>query len=229
MNKLNGFVKLIIGKNKEISEDMTIGYLFFRGVPFAIGLCRGVLRSIGLKKHGKKLFIGNHVKLLSKQKMFFGSNVRIGNFVEIDALSQNGVVLEDNVKLGDYSKIIGSGSISHVGKGIRIGSNTSFSEYTFFGAAGGIDIGSNIISGQNVRFHAENHNYSDTSIPIREQGVTHEGIKIGNDCWIGAGATFLDGAEIGNGCVVAANSLVNKKFPDNVVIGGVPARILKIR
>lgn len=229
MKKLNTLIKFFVGGDKEISDEVTISYLFHRGLPFIIGICRGKIRSIGIKKSGKKLFVGSRVKLLCKQKMFFGDNVRLGNFVEIDALSQNGIFLDDSVKLGDFSKIIGSGSISHVGKGIHIGSNTSFSEYTFFGAAGGIEIGSNVISGQNVRFHAENHNYSDTSILIREQGVTHEGITIGNDCWIGAGATFLDGSEIGNGCVVAANALVNKKFPDNVIIGGVPAKILKNR
>ena len=43
------------------------------------------------------------------------------------------------------------------------------------------------------------------------------------------GAVFLDGAELGDGCVVAANAVVTKKFPANAVIGGVPARILKMR
>lgn len=64
---------------------------------------------------------------------------------------------------------------------------------------------------------------------IREQGVSHKGIKIGNNCWIGAGVVFLDGAELGDGCVVGANAVVTKKFPDNVVIAGIPARILTYR
>ena len=62
---------------------------------------------------------------------------------------------------------------------------------------------------------------------IREQGVTSKGIKIGNNVWIGAKATFLDGAIIGNNCVVAAGAVVNGIFPNNVIIGGVPAKILK--
>ena len=62
---------------------------------------------------------------------------------------------------------------------------------------------------------------------IREQGVTHKGIKIGNNCWIGAGAVFLDGAEIGDGCVVAANAVVTKKFLSNVVLAGMPAQVVK--
>ncbi|GAA6029106.1 hypothetical protein JCM8097_001600 [Rhodosporidiobolus ruineniae] len=50
---------------------------------------------------------------------------------------------------------------------------------------------------------------------------------IGDDVWIGGGVQILPGAVIGNGCTVAAGSVVRGSFPDNVVIGGVPARILK--
>ncbi|WGX75703.1 acyltransferase [Paraclostridium bifermentans] len=81
--------------------------------------------------------------------------------------------------------------------------------------------------GQNIRFHSENHNYSDINMPIRAQGVTNKGIKIGNDCWIGAGAVFLDGAELGDGCVVASNSVVNKRIDNNSIIAGMPAKIIK--
>jgi acetyltransferase-like isoleucine patch superfamily enzyme len=62
---------------------------------------------------------------------------------------------------------------------------------------------------------------------IREQGVTNKGIVIGNNVWIGAKVTFLDGCKIGNNSVVAAGAVVSGVFPDNVVIGGVPAKILK--
>ena len=116
--------------------------------------------------------------------MFLGENVRIGKNTVINAISYDGVTLADNVKIGENNHILVTGSLQEIGKGIRIGKNTSFSENTFFGAAGGIEIGSNVISGQNVRFHAENHIFSDTSELIRKQGVTHNGIKIGNNCWV---------------------------------------------
>ena len=54
-------------------------------------------------------------------------------------------------------------------------------------------------------------------------------ITIGNNCWIGAKVTILDGTKIGNGCIVAAGAVVKGIFPDNVIIGGVPAKILKYR
>ena len=77
--------------------------------------------------------------------------------------------------------------------------------------------------------HSENHNYSQNSLPIRLQGVNRKGIKIGNDCWIGAKVTILDGAEIGNGCIIAAGAIVKGKFPPESIIGGIPARVIRSR
>lgn len=52
-------------------------------------------------------------------------------------------------------------------------------------------------------------------------------ITIGDNVWIGANATICPGVTIGNGVVVGAGAVVTKSFPDDVVVGGVPARILK--
>lgn len=52
-------------------------------------------------------------------------------------------------------------------------------------------------------------------------------VTVGDNCWIGADATIVGGSELGNNVVVAAGAVVNGIFPDNVVIGGVPARIIK--
>jgi acetyltransferase-like isoleucine patch superfamily enzyme len=108
-----------------------------------------------------------------------------------------------------------------------MGDHTAIGDFAHFGASGGIEIGSNVIMGSYVSFHSENHVFSDNTILIREQGVTSKGIKLGNNIWVGAKATFLDGTVVGNNCVVAAGAVVNGIFPDNVVIGGVPAKILK--
>ena len=54
-------------------------------------------------------------------------------------------------------------------------------------------------------------------------------LKVGCNCWIGAKVTILDGARVGNGCIIAAGAVVRGEFPDNVIIGGVPAKIIKVR
>lgn len=131
--------------------------------------------------------------------------------------------------VGRNTRIECTGGLQSVGKGVKIGNRSTFGSDCYFGAAGGIEIGDDVMAGQCIRFHSENHNFNDMTKLIREQGVTHKGIKIGNDCWIGAGAVFLDGSELGDGCVVAANAVVTRRFPENSVIGGVPAKVLYVR
>lgn len=90
------------------------------------------------------------------------------------------------------------------------------------------EIGDDTIFGNYVSIYPENHNYKDKNIPIRLQGVNSRGVvRIGNNCWIGAKVTILDGTVIGDNCIVAAGAVVNGKFPDNVMIGGILAKIIK--
>lgn len=59
--------------------------------------------------------------------------------------------------------------------------------------------------------------------------VEYSPIRIGNDVWIGARVTILDGVNIGNGAVVAAGAVVTKDVPPYAIVGGVPAKIIKYR
>lgn len=100
----------------------------------------------------------------------------------------------------------------------------------FLAQRGGIEIGTDVVTGQLIRFHSENHVFSDTKTLIREQGVTHQGIKLGDNVWIGAGATFLDRAHVGPGCDIAANAAVTSgDYPSNSVMTGVPSRVINKR
>ena len=95
---------------------------------------------------------------------------------------------------------------------------------------GGVKIGENVLIGNYVSMHSENHIFADTSIIINKQGVTHKGIIIGNDCWIGAKVTILDGARIGDGCVIAAGAVVTAgAIPAYSIVAGVPAKVIKSR
>jgi len=220
----------IAGKdNLEIDKQITISYLLRMCWKYGWMMLRGRWISLFYKNMSNKIFIGRKVSLIMKNKMFLGKGVKIHDFTKIDALSRDGVRFGDGVIIGRNTTIECTGSIEYLGKGLTIGNQSTFNNDCFFGAAGGIEIGENVVAGQFIRFHSENHNYDRTDMLIKEQGTTHKGIKLGNNCWIGSGVVFLDGAEIGDGCVVAANTVVTKKFGDNCVLAGIPAKVVKMR
>ena len=175
----------------------------------------------------KKVFLGKKCQITNKRNICFGNNITIENYVCIDGYAKKQLIFGNNVKIGSYSWISCTSHMSKYGEGISIGNNSAFGRFTEFGAAGGIEIGNDVIAGSYISFHSENHNFNDTSKLIREQGVTSKGIKIGNNVWIGAKVTFLDGSVIGDNCVVAAGAVVSGVFPNNTIIGGVPAKIIK--
>jgi len=70
---------------------------------------------------------------------------------------------------------------------------------------------------------------TEVGMPMTQQPCFSKGVDIGDDCWIGANATIVDGVSVGSHSIVAAGAVVTRSFPERSVIGGVPARLLKIR
>lgn len=108
---------------------------------------------------------------------------------------------------------------------VLIGDNTRIGLHTT--VIGPVEIGSNVNLAQGIVVTALNHNFTDCTKRIDEQGVSTAKVTIGNDVWIGANATILPGVTIGNHCVVAAGAVVTKDVPPYSLVGGVPAKILK--
>ena len=190
---------------------------------------RGWLRKPFLGACQGTLFVGRRVQMLHTHLIYLGRSVTLEDDVKIDALSRHGVHMGDNVSIGRFSVIECTGVITHLGEGFWIGDNSNLGDYNFVGAAGGVRIGSHVLIGQGVRFHSENHRFDRTDIPIKAQGVTHQGIVVEDDVWLGSGVIVLDGVTIGRGAVVAAGSVVTKDVPPFAVVGGVPARVIKFR
>ncbi len=225
---INSITNKLLHRNLTFSEDIPIGYLLKICIQRAFMLLRGSV-CLGLKQKKGKLFIGRRVELQCKSKLSIGYCVSLQDEVVINALSKEGIILGDNVSIGKRSMIKTSGSLTAVGKGFYMGHDSAMGNDCFIGAAGGVIIGSYVAIGQNVRFHSENHEFRDPDKMICEQGVSNQGIKVGDDCWIGAGAVILDGVNIGSGCVIGANTLVNKNIPDYAIAVGNPVRIVGYR
>lgn len=223
-------VSRLKGSPYELPADVPLsviaGLIVARGVAALRGLW--VLRRLprGL---GSLVFVEPGVILRRRRQLHLGRGITLGRGVFIDAYSRDGVAIGSNVNIGAYTIIRASGVITAPGVGLTIGDNSGIGEFSFIGAAGGVRIGSDVIMGQRVGFHAENHVADAIDRPIRLQGVTHQGIVIEDDVWVGAGAIFLDGAHVGRGSIVAAGAVVRGRFAPYAVLAGVPARVVRMR
>lgn len=191
-----------------------------------ISLLRG-LRVSFLIGSFRKVYLGKSVRIQHSKNIFIGDNVVIGDYASLSALGTEGLHIGNNVNIGAFSRVIISSSYNQIGEFIKIGENVGFGEFAYLGGGGGLSIGKNTIIGQYFSAHPENHIFTDSKLLIRNQGVTRAGIKIGENCWIGSKVTILDGVTIGDNCIIAAGAVVNSSFPNGVMIGGVPATILK--
>jgi maltose O-acetyltransferase len=129
----------------------------------------------------------------------------------------------DGLKIFEGVRFRGAHNLS-VGNRVHIGT------CCFINAEGGVDIGNNVMLGPGSKIWSINHSCDDTEIPMIEQGYVHKKVTIGNDVWIGANAIVLPGTEIGDGCVIAAGSVVTgKTVPPYSVMAGNPAREISVR
>ena len=105
-----------------------------------------------------------------------------------------------------------------VGKGGFINSGCTFQDQ------GGISIGEGSLIGHQVSIATINHDMH----PAKRASMSFRPVTIGKDVWIGDHASILPGVTIGDGAVIAAGAVVTKDVPPRTVVGGVPARVIKM-
>ena len=109
------------------------------------------------------------------------------------------------------------------GKNIHIGKNVFINMGCKFQDQGGIYIGDGALIGHNVVLATLNHAAS----PKDRGSMSPAPIRIGKNVWVGANAVILPGVTIGDGAIVAAGAVVNRDVPENTVVGGVPAKVIR--
>jgi len=111
--------------------------------------------------------------------------------------------------------------------GISIGRDSLIGEMSVIRGQGGVTIGNRVYLSPLVQILAVNHVFSDTERPFVEQGITAEGIVVGDDVWIGGGAILTDGVHVGRGAVIAGGAVVTQDVQPHTVAAGVPARLVR--
>ena len=110
------------------------------------------------------------------------------------------------------------------GKNLRLGKRVFFNSGCKFQDQGGITIGDDVLVGHNVTIATLNHSMD----PDRRGDMEPRPVRIGNKVWIGSNATILPGVSVGEGAIIAAGAVVTKDVAPRSVVGGVPARLIKM-
>ena len=140
------------------------------------------------------------------------------------------VELSANLRLGRGTTISSFCKVKTTDGVLQTGVDCGFGTGCFVAAGpGGIYMGDHVICGPNVSIIATNYRYSQLDVPLEQQGHTSQGIRIGRNVWIGANTVVLDGTVLGDNTIIVANSLVNRRFPPNVIIQGNPAKVILVR
>ena len=161
----------------------------------------------------RRLYFAFGIKLKSSVHSRSAQNIRYwlgSRFVEKCGKHVNfehGAKFNPELTIGDYS---------------GIGVNCLVSGRTYIGA--------HVMMGPDCIMYSYSHAHDRLDIPMDQQGFEDPTpIHIGNDVWIGARVIILPGVKIGNHCIIGAGSVVTKDVPDYAIVGGVPAKIIRMR
>jgi len=229
MKIVNKLIQSLGRENYRIDKSLTKLDLANIVISKGFCLCRGFILKISLKRSKGLIFVGKRCKIRFKNKISIGKTISIGDYVEINALSKTGISIGNNVSILNNTIIECTGVIRNIGDGLVIGNNVGIAQNCFIQVRGKVIIGDNVIFGPNVSIFSENHIFSNLEIPINKQGESRIGVNIESGVWIGTRSVILDGVTIGANSIVAAGSVVNKDVLPNTIVGGVPAKLIKIR
>lgn len=112
---------------------------------------------------------------------------------------------------------------------VEIGPKTVFGQECTVSAYKSVRIGAQCVVADRTMFIDFDHGVVETERPIRHQGIYTEEVRIGSNVWIGYGACVLRGVRVGDNAIIGTNAVVTKDVPANAVVGGVPARVIRMR
>ncbi|MGB4774259.1 MAG: acyltransferase [Daejeonella sp.] len=196
----------------------------------SVYIFRGVFHRIFFASSKGLVMTGKGISIRYPKKLYVGKDLIIEDYAEINCMASKNILLGDRVTIGKFAMIRpGNAYGGPIGEGLKVGNNSSIGAFAYIGCSGYIEIGDNVMMGPRVGIYAENHVFDRTDIPIKEQGVKREFVKIEDDCWIAANSVILAGVTIGKGSVIAAGSVVTRDVPPYSVVAGSPAAVIKSR
>lgn len=150
------------------------------------------------------------------------STVHLGQNVNVtEGVSLNNMRTGDNGKIRNFTIMFGSDK-----QPLTIGNDFFIGTHCYINGIAGLTIGDRVTIAHGTMIFSDSG--PNTSSYLQQHyPITAKAIEIGSDVWIGAGAMILPGVKIGNKCVIGAGSVVKDDVPDNSVVAGSPAKVIK--
>lgn len=174
-----------------------------------------------------------------RYRIVYRKSVKFVGFSVVAAISGGKIIFEKDINKGKtellsdfFSNLLGMHQpcilVARDGGVLTIGAGTCMSGTTIY-AAERITIGSHVLIGVNTKIVDNDFHplHADLRFPMKREDIVRRPVEIGDDCFIGTGCIILKGTKIGKNCVVGAGSVVSGSFPDNVIIAGNPAKIIR--
>lgn len=182
---------------------------------------RGVLKHMGENAH-----VGRGVRMVNPQYITLDDNVKIHDNCILIANSEKGITLDDGARL-KYGVFMDTedpqkGYI-HIGKRVYIGTGCCLHGHL------GLEIGDDSLLAQHVVITPASHTFEDPQKTIYSQPCNVRKVMLGRDCYLGMNVSVLVSADIGEGAVVGAGSVVVRSIPPFAIAVGVPAKVLRYR
>jgi acetyltransferase-like isoleucine patch superfamily enzyme len=112
---------------------------------------------------------------------------------------------------------------------VEIGAKTVIGQECTISAFQHVSIGRECIIADRVMLIDFDHGVTEVERPIRQQGIYKRDVRVAHNVWIGYGACILRGVTVGENSVIGTSSVVTADVAPNAVVGGVPARVLRMR
>ena len=142
---------------------------------------------------------------------------------EKDKLYRKKFNISKTARLGYLPQIVFQGNIT-------LGEQSYFNSGKIYtGTNSKVIIGKWCAIGYNVNIHAITHHPDYSTGSESNRPIFEESVIIGDHNWIGSNVFILPGINIGNNCVIGANSVVNKDVPSNSIYGGIPAKLIRYK
>jgi acetyltransferase-like isoleucine patch superfamily enzyme len=159
----------------------------------------------------------------------YGRRLRTDGIAFIGPTAKIQIAPTGRVELGRWSWI-GHGTKLRCHEGvIAIGAKTVLGQECTVSCYQHVSIGRECVIADRVMLIDFDHGMAEVERPIRLQGIYKRDVRVGNNVWIGYGACVLRGVTIGDNAVIGTNAVVASDVPANAVVGGVPARLIRMR